>query len=143
MMVKGCHLFGVFDGHGGSRASTYARDYMPTLLKTKLEGEQWPGAKEVHPLLPRLSMLVLLGCAVGWCECRCNLCDGFCFLGGGATCFLACDVDFGDKPPFPHLQLPSCCQHTFVSVADNACRGWHGEQVAEAMSLSFAEIDRK
>lgn len=44
---KGCHLFGVFDGHGGSRASTYARDYMPTLLKTKLEGEQWPGAKEV------------------------------------------------------------------------------------------------
>ena len=33
---EGCHLFGVFDGHGGSRASVYSRDELPGVLRRHL-----------------------------------------------------------------------------------------------------------
>jgi hypothetical protein len=33
---SGSHLFGVFDGHGGSRASVYSRDEMPGVLRRHL-----------------------------------------------------------------------------------------------------------
>uniref|UniRef100_A0A7S0HQD2 PPM-type phosphatase domain-containing protein n=1 Tax=Hanusia phi TaxID=3032 RepID=A0A7S0HQD2_9CRYP len=44
---RGWHLFGVFDGHGGSRASKYARDNLPHVLQESLQSEIMPGENQI------------------------------------------------------------------------------------------------
>mmetsp|Transcript_927 Transcript_927/g.2916 ORF Transcript_927/g.2916 Transcript_927/m.2916 type:complete len:485 (+) Transcript_927:3823-5277(+) len=44
---RGWHLFGVFDGHGGSRASKYARDNLPHVLQESLQSEITPDENQI------------------------------------------------------------------------------------------------